>query len=100
MDGKHGGSDPIERLLRAALPRQRPPSLSLESILERQAASARRGRFAAGALVLALVVGGLFAASRQDTEPPVHLNLRVVDAAPGETGLSTLENAPRELRGP
>ena len=96
------GSDKWMRDLTARLPREDPPELSLQAIVDlgrrraRQRASILGGIVAGAALLLAIALGG-------DREPPVHLDIQIVDVPePPDSEVETAAwfGVPDEVRNP
>ena len=96
------GSDNWMRDLTARLPREDPPELSLQAIVDlgrrraRKRATVFGGIVASTALLLAIALGG-------DREPPVHLDIQIVDVLdPPDADPETAAwfGAPEEAKGP
>jgi hypothetical protein len=108
MSGMSRGSDEWVRGVLSKLPRQDPPSLSLEEILERGRLQRRRRLMIGGGLAVAaagaiLLVVSLFGGTAEP--PPEHLDLKVVDV-PSEDGVEPQPETlswvaiPQEAQGP
>ena len=90
-------------LLRS-LPREEPPAVTLETILDRWLRQ-RRARLLSGAFAVAAGVMVILALPGPSREVPVHLEIRVIEA-PQESEAAdisealTLASAPEELESP
>ena len=101
-----GSDHQLARVL-GRLRRKPAPPVSMDAVLARWRRSRRRRTWAAtGLSVAALVLLGFWMRRQTEPEqPPVHLDLRVIDVVPDETGLpqdvlADLFGRPREVRGP
>ena len=94
--------DGLDRLLRD-IPREEPPEIPLDAVLERLGA-ARRRSFAFGALAVAAAALTLILLPRGEPAPPVHLPVHVVDRAGKDATQegrgAILVEGPEELRLP
>ena len=96
------GSDEWMRDLTASLRREDPPGLSLQAIVDlgrrraRRRATAFGGIVAGAALLLAIALGG-------NREPPVHLDIQIVDVPDpldDDTETAAWFGVPEEARNP
>jgi hypothetical protein len=101
------GSDHRLARILGQLRREPAPSISMDAVLERwRRGRRRRAWLGAGISVAALVLLGFWMRKQSaPDQPPVHLELRVVDVVPDESGLpqdvlADLFGRPREVRGP
>ena len=92
------GDDGLERLLRR-LERRPPPDVPLESILERWQHHRRRG-WALGGLgaAAALLVGAILLSGPR--EPPVHVQLQMVDVPAADLADEAPDGASPQEAGP
>jgi hypothetical protein len=77
------GPDRWSEELLDRLPRQEPPPIPLEAILERWRGARRRRALAGGLLLAAALLLGVLL-QRPAVEPPVHLNLQIIEVAPAD----------------
>lgn len=100
---KHGMTGPAEELRRilSRIPREAPPEIPLQKLLEQLAAIRRRTVVAVGGLIAAGFLVALTIGERP-IEPPVHLNIQVVtDAeAPSPEADSSAGDTPTEFDRP
>lgn len=99
---RHGPDDWMRGLL-GKLPRHEPPELTLEAIIDSGRRRARRrglaisgGVLAAAAILLSIALGG-------DREPPVHLDIQIVDVPDppdADTETAAWFAVPEEARNP
>ncbi|MHC4933480.1 MAG: hypothetical protein ACYTGV_14950 [Planctomycetota bacterium] len=83
------------------VPRHEAPPVPLEAILERWQTGRRRRAVAGGLLLAAAAMVGMVLVRSPAPEPPVHLELNIVDVTAVEAPLEPgLEQDPQELRVP
>jgi hypothetical protein len=101
------GSDHRLARILGHLRRKPAPKVSMDEVLDRWRKRRRRRTWMAAGISAAAVVLLAFWIRSQSTpdQPPVHLELHVVDVVPGEAGLpedvlADVFGQPREVRGP